>query len=439
MDDTQNPDAAGNSGVKNEFAAMMIGSQEESTAETAAKRAAFAGQWRTPPLPVFANHAAKPSVESMASVPAAAEKLPVSTEDYVKALQEAYLRGAEAAQAMAQQSTGTGEQPASTPAPVQAPVPTNTPSMSQSVAPILPVPVQVPNPLVPVAPSEPASAMPPPSAHPSAIKHPGALGQQQQQQQQRSLSLPDMRGAAGLSTEEAKRQKRLARNRASARLRRLRKKNLVDAYESEVGLLEQTLAKLKAHQWGQNPQGLALQEALSMDRGQQELSAKERQQAAMDILDQQSAYISQLQQALEEQYTLYQVATSDGPELEELRNALQLSPEQRQQIKEQHNAGWEEEWAALQTVQESLQAMRHHDWLWNNNSSITEPFMSLLHKNQVCKFLQWADHNSDAMDELDGVRASASSEPPHGPVFTFGIDVTPATTAAMRASGGHED
>jgi hypothetical protein len=44
--------------------------------------------------------------------------------------------------------------------------------------------------------------------------------------QQRSMSLPDMT-SYGAKQEEEKRQKRLARNRASARLRRLRKKNLV--------------------------------------------------------------------------------------------------------------------------------------------------------------------------------------------------------------------
>jgi len=40
------------------------------------------------------------------------------------------------------------------------------------------------------------------------------------------MSLPDMTSYAA-QQEEEKRQKRLARNRASARLRRLRKKNLV--------------------------------------------------------------------------------------------------------------------------------------------------------------------------------------------------------------------
>ena len=47
----------------------------------------------------------------------------------------------------------------------------------------------------------------------------------------RSVSLPDISSyAAQADAEEAKRRKRLARNRASARLRRLRKKNLVSQF-----------------------------------------------------------------------------------------------------------------------------------------------------------------------------------------------------------------
>jgi hypothetical protein len=53
---------------------------------------------------------------------------------------------------------------------------------------------------------------------------------------------------------------RLARNRAAARLRRQRKKNLVETYEQEVASLEANLKKLQAHAWG-NADG-TLEEAL---------------------------------------------------------------------------------------------------------------------------------------------------------------------------------
>jgi hypothetical protein len=62
----------------------------------------------------------------------------------------------------------------------------------------------------------------------AAVASKPAKSSQPQQQPGRSLSMPDMSTYAA-EAEEEKRLKRLARNRASARLRRLRKKNLVSA------------------------------------------------------------------------------------------------------------------------------------------------------------------------------------------------------------------
>jgi len=249
----------------------------------------------------------------------------------------------------------------------------------------------------------PATAVPPP-----------------QQQQQRSMSLPDMT-SYGAQQDEEKRQKRLARNRASAKLRRLRKKNLVDAYETEVGILEKTLKQLQAHEWGTMDNPRALTEALSMDRGQQVLTAEERRQAAADILQQQLDYLNMLEELIQEQFILQKAR--DHPELQDLKEALGLTPQQLDQLAQAHS-GWEEEWEALQTVKASLQAMKDNNWLWNTGClSIVEEFMSVLHKNQISKFLLWADHNVEAIDELDGV--NAPSTVPQGPVFHFGVNSNP--------------
>jgi hypothetical protein len=124
--------------------------------------------------------------------------LPESTDDYAAALQEAYRRGAEAAAALQQQQMPNA---VSCPNFHQLPV-------AATAAPPPPVHVQEPVTLVP----NPLASMP---QLPSE-----AAG--------RSFSLPDMASyAARAQVEEEKRKKRLARNRASARLRRLRKKNLV--------------------------------------------------------------------------------------------------------------------------------------------------------------------------------------------------------------------
>ncbi len=192
------------------------------------KRQAMTGQWRTPPLPVFASTQQQqqqqappqpmPSQPSIVAVPPT--KLPESTDDYAKALQEAYRRGAEAAAAMQQQQN--------------MPNAVSCPNFHQ-----LPTGNVAPSSNFPSAPQPPqAVAVPPPQQAP-AVASPVALPQQQpvfsvpnpladSTGENRSFSLPDMASyAARAQAEEEKRKKRLARNRASARLRRLRKKNLV--------------------------------------------------------------------------------------------------------------------------------------------------------------------------------------------------------------------
>ena len=82
---------------------------------------------------------------------------------------------------------------------------------------------------MPPPPNKQPTAPPPPQATP------GAAQMVVPPPQQRSVSLPDMTSYA-VQAEEEKRQKRLARNRASARLRRLRKKNLVST-KNDVFLL----------------------------------------------------------------------------------------------------------------------------------------------------------------------------------------------------------
>merc|ERR1719199_1590481 len=113
----------------------------------------------------------------------------------------------------------------------------------------------------------------------------------------RSVSMPDISSyAAQADAEEAKRRKRLARNRASARLRRLRKKNLVDSYEGEVRALEASLEKLKSHSWGVGADASDLLEALSMDRGQQHVDAAKRIELVASILAQQREHIQNVRE-----------------------------------------------------------------------------------------------------------------------------------------------
>jgi hypothetical protein len=159
-----------------------------------------------------------------------------------------------------------------------------------------------------------------------------------------------------------------------------------------------------------------------MDRGQQVLSTEERLQTATDILQQQLDYVGMLEEMMQEQFVLYQL--QQDPVLnKELKDVVGLSDEQIQQLA-QASTGWHEEWDALQTVKTSLQAMKDNNWLWNEGcTAVAEEFTSILHKNQISKLLLWADHNVEAIDELDIV--NAPSQIAQGPVFHFGVNSNP--------------
>ncbi|CAM9102788.1 unnamed protein product, partial [Discosporangium mesarthrocarpum] len=82
-------------------------------------------------------------------------------------------------------------------------------------------------------------------------------------------SCPDMTafGAGGgtFVKDNQRRTRRLERNRASARVRRQRKKDLVSSHEVEVERLTASMESLRQHKWGTGDQA-ALQRAIDMER-----------------------------------------------------------------------------------------------------------------------------------------------------------------------------
>ena len=226
----------------------------------------------------------------------------------------------------------------------------------------------------------------------------------------------------------------------------------VDAYETEVGILEKTLQHLKAHEWGVPTGGgstgatvssekshQSLLEALCMDRGQQVISSEQRAQQCQDILEQQLQQMELqqmelLRQVQFEQQLLAAVSSNEhkdeDPELaemaQELNQVLGLSEEQKARLQE-GSKGLEEEMTALDTVFSSLVMMKENEWLLNQGvQDITDQLTSILHKNQMSKFLLWADANVEAIDALDHVHAAPKGdEHPQGPLFVFGVETTP--------------
>ena len=49
-----------------------------------------------------------------------------------------------------------------------------------------------------------------------------------------------------------------------------------------------------------------------------------------------------------------------------------------------------------------------------------------MNPTQMSKFMLWADHNAEAIDQLDYVNAPpANAQPASSPTFVFGIDDAP--------------
>lgn len=488
--------------------------QEQPLADDAeegpSKRQAMKGQWQTPPVgEIFPSSTSVTQggtsglVVNPANIPVGNLPVPSTSDDYARALQEAYRRGAEAAAAMTHPSGGKSSNTAGTVnISVQSFPITSTPGNSANVtssnsAPtnipletnLHPASVQssnitssatntatkmgVPSPLpffnnatptaiatnaatnakidsIPMMNQQPLVANNVGSYIPEAVTSTTTNVQQSSppkavSRSQRSASMPDMssyNSEKPQNDEEAKRLKRLARNRASARLRRLRKKNLVESYEAEVGVLESSLTKLRAHRWGVGADSEALLEALSMDRGQQQIDKGKRTELIESILSQQREQVRNLMDCQLENMVLGWISQhgnvddhKQDPKLKEeldelaaeLNSVLNLSPEQKMELKSA-SVDMEEEQKAIEIIYTSLTALMSNAWLMNSGiEDCTEQFNSILNPTQMSKFLLWADHNSEAIDQLDYVNAPpANAEPNSSPTFVFGIDETSA-------------
>lgn len=188
--------------------------------DTSAKRQALKGQWQTPPVvQQFSSTSAPcPPTADPLNIP-----IPASSNEYAKALQDAYRRGAQAASMSVQQSHSVANAGSMDLSTMKLGVPNPFKTMNcvndnsnHDGAPAT-ISIGRTDTLVNATPDVPLSNM-------NRIEQTRKVSINAQH---RSISMPDMCKTEAVDEEEAKRLKRLARNRASARLRRLRKKNLV--------------------------------------------------------------------------------------------------------------------------------------------------------------------------------------------------------------------
>ena len=198
-----------------------------------------------------------------------------------------------------------------------------------------------------------------------------------------------------------------------------------------MGILEKTLKQLQAHSWGQNDDHKALLDALGMERGQQAIKPEQRTEIIQDILRQQLEQVQLLRQSQLEQQCLAQLVNDPNDELSrELESVLQLTDAQKQDLQAASH-GLDREMEALETVCASLQAMLENEWLLNEGvQNISDQFTSILHKNQLSKFLLWTDANVEAIDQLDHVAVQPLQA---APVFSFGVETTPVDEEEAKA------
>lgn len=210
----------------------------------------------------------------------------------------------------------------------------------------------------------------------------------------------------------------------------------MESYESEVGVLESSLAKLKSHQWGIGTDPAALLEALSMDRGQQPINSEKRKEIITSILSQQKEQVENLIDCHLENMILGLIAQRGNTganniktdeEFDSLANeleaVLELTPEQKDQLR-LASKGADDEFKAIQSVNENLDALISNSWLMNSGiEEYTDQFLSNLNPTQISKFMLWTDYNSESIEQLGYVNAPPSTSlPSSNPIFTFGID-----------------
>jgi hypothetical protein len=181
---------------------------------------------------------------------------------------------------------------------------------------------------------------------------------------------------------------------------------------------------LEDHEWGVDDNHKALLDAIGMERGQQAISPEQRKEIIQDILKQQMQQVELLRQSQLEQECLAMLAEDQDDELSrELQDVLNLSEEQKAELRES-SKGLEGEVEALETISASLQAMQENEWLLNQGvQGITDQFTSILHPNQLSKFLLWTDANAEAIDQLDHVTVQPLQT---APIFSFGVEASAA-------------
>ncbi|KAL4086364.1 hypothetical protein PRIC1_014491 [Phytophthora ramorum] len=213
-----------------------------------------------------------------------------------------------------------------------------------------------------------------------------------------------------LQEEDDRRQRRLERNRASARVRREKKKGMVETYEGEVSKLESSLNMLKSHEFGTgNAEELAT--ALEYSSGEHLRHAQMSKDAKMElmarILGQHSRDTDAIRRANAENQALIAVGSDNSEFSLSLRAQLGLTDEQCQQLASLV-VPTSEEARKLDAIRKCFSALRAHDWLYVPGiETILHQSRNTMTPQQFQRFLSWSVENQPSIDQLQFVSPSA--------------------------------
>ncbi|KAL3669527.1 hypothetical protein V7S43_004914 [Phytophthora oleae] len=228
-----------------------------------------------------------------------------------------------------------------------------------------------------------------------------------------------------LQEEDDRRQRRLERNRASARVRREKKKGMVETYEGEVSKLESSLNMLKNHEFGTgNAEELAT--ALEYSSGEHLRHALMSKDAKMElmarILGQHSRDTDAIRRANAENQALIAVATDNSELFRSLRAQLGLTPEQCQQLARLAIPASDEA-RKLDAIRKCFSALRAHDWLYVPGiETILHQSRNTMTPHQFQRFLSWSVENRPSIDRLQFVPTPSAPQSEKDLSFIFSED-----------------
>uniref|UniRef100_A0AAV1U3P4 BZIP domain-containing protein n=1 Tax=Peronospora matthiolae TaxID=2874970 RepID=A0AAV1U3P4_9STRA len=228
-----------------------------------------------------------------------------------------------------------------------------------------------------------------------------------------------------LQEEDDRRQRRLERNRASARVRREKKKGMVETYEGEVSKLETALNILKKHEFGT---GDAHELATALEYGSGEhlrnalLSKDAKMELMARILGQHSKNTDAIRRANAENQALIAVASNRSELFLSLRTQLGLTDTQCQRIASLAIPAGEEA-RKLDAILKCFSALQAHDWLYVPGiETILHQSRNTMTPHQFQKFLSWTLENQPSIDQLQFLPTASASDSEKDLAFTFSED-----------------